>query len=333
MTPEATTNEPKRGLSARPSLAVVIVNYCTADLTVAAAHSTLDELASLSGVLVIVDNHSEDGSAEALERFRGDSPHRERITIVLSARNDGFAAGVNRGIEAIAADFYLLLNSDAAAEPGAIGELLAVAKSNPRAGLVTPTLANAAGALQSSRFRRHTPMSEFLDGARTGPLTRLFSGAQVAIPPEDWSTAPDWVSFAAVLVAADAIAAAGPLDEGYFLYYEDCDYCRRVTQAGFKIAFAPSARFRHEEGGSTKFKEIASQGERLPAYYYRARNRYFRRRYGVAGSIAANLAWMFGRAVARLRGLIGRPTPKVGRGRCRDQWNGWLGSGRDSPNK
>ena len=333
MTPGATAEMSKSGDSAQAPVAVIIVNYRTPGLAAAAARSALDELAGIGGVLVFVDNHSEDGSADSLSRFRDESPHRERIRLVPSERNDGFAAGTNCGVKTIAADTYILLNSDAAAEPGAIGEMLAVARANSRAGLVTPMLINGAGAIQSSRFRRHTPLSEFLDGARTGPLTRLFARAEVAIPPEDWETTPDWVSFAAVLIKAEAIAAVGPMDEGYFLYFEDCDYCRRIKRAGFEIAFAPLARFRHDEGGSTGLKETASAGARLPAYYYRARNRYFRRHFGPAGPIAANLAWSLGRAIARLRGLLGRPAAPASRGRFGDQWIGWLRPGRNSPNR
>ncbi len=335
MTQAATAGLSKRGQSASApvAVAVVIVNYRTAPLAVAAAQSTLEELERLGGVVVIIDNHSDDGSAEILARFRDDSPHRERITIVCAERNDGFAAGVNCGLNAVDAECYLLLNSDAAAETGAIGEMLAALRANRQAGLVTPTVASSAGALQSSRFRRLTPLSEFLDGAQTGFLSRLFPGAVVAIPPDDWETAPAWVSFAAVLLKAEAVAAVGPIDEDYFLYFEDCDYCRRLRRAGLQIAFSPRARFRHDEGGSTRFKKAAVEGARLPAYYYRARNRYFRSYFGPVGPLAANLAWTLGRAIASMRAVFGKPAPSASRGRLRDQWNGWLAGGRDSPKK
>ncbi|MGE0408852.1 MAG: glycosyltransferase family 2 protein [Amphiplicatus sp.] len=304
-------------------LAVVIVNYRTPALALRAARSALDELAAIGGRLVLVDNRSGDNSAAIFAGFKESDPRGGLVDIVLSERNGGFAAGNNLGFKTVAAAHYLLLNSDAAAEPGALTAMLKAAEA-PRTGLVTPCILGPDGAPHSSRFRRHTPLSEFVDGAETGPVTRLFPHADIPIRPDDWTTRPDWVSFAAVLVTAEAIGAAGPMDEAYFLYFEDCDYCRRIGRAGYAIRFAPEARFRHDEGGSTGLKDKERRGARLPAYYYRARNRYFRRHFGPLGPVAANLAWLGGRLLARLRGLVGRPAPISPR-RAGDLWNGWRG--------
>jgi GT2 family glycosyltransferase len=282
-----------------------------------------EELAGIGGRLVIVDNQSGDSSVESLSGFIATHPRRGLMTLVRSPDNRGFAAGNNQGFNAVRADYYLLLNSDAEAEPGALASLIAAARANPKAGIVTPRLVDGAGRTQCSRFRRHSPLSEFVDGAQTGPITRLFRRGEVAIGADDWSTPPDWVSFAAVMISAPAIAAAGSMDEGYFLYFEDCDYCLAIRRAAFEIAAAPAAVFRHDAGGSTNIRERTEKGVRLPAYYYRARSRYFRRHYGPLGPMLANLCWYAGRTIALARAVIGRPAPKVPSARARDIWIGW----------
>jgi hypothetical protein len=313
----------KTARSDRVRLAVVIVNYRTPELTVAAARSVLGELKALGGRCAIVDNNSQDGSTEILAPFA--CANAELVDFIPSLRNGGFAAGNNLGIGALRADYYLLLNSDAEAEPGALATMLEAAAAAPDAGIVTPSITDQGGRIQTSRFRRHSLLSEFVDGAQSGPITRLLPRGEVPIAPANWATPPDWVSFAAVLISRRAVEAAGPMDEGYFLYFEDCDYCLRIRRAGLTIALAPQARFRHSQGASTNFAEKCARLERLPSYYWRSRSRYFRKRYGPLGPMLANLAWHSGRAIAHARGFAGRQTPAVAVARARDMWIGWLG--------
>jgi hypothetical protein len=304
-------------------LAVVVVNYRTPRLAIAAARSVLGELAELGGRCLIVDNGSGDESPAVLGEFAAQCDGL--VQFVAAPRNNGFAAGCNVGIDAAAAEHYVLLNSDAQAESGALKALIAAAEAHPGAGVVAPQILGRDGRPESSRFRRHSILSEFVDGAHSGPVTRLIPHAEVPIAPDDWDAAPDWVSFAAVLLTRTALEAAGPIDEGYFLYFEDCDYCLRLKKQGFSIALAPDAQFRHLGGGSTGLAEAGAGYARLPRYYYRARSRFYRRWYGPLGPIAANIAWLSGRALAHLRGVFGRPAPRVAQARGRDIWIGWRG--------
>lgn len=312
---------------ARCHFAVIIVNFRTPDLSLAAARSLAPELADVDGRIVIVDNGSGDGSFETMTHAISALPSAGRIAVVDAGRNGGFSAGNNVGFGAIEADWYLLLNSDAVAKPDALTALAAAARLDPGAAIIAPTIVNNDGDTEVSRFRQHSVAGEFLDGAQAGPLTRLFPGAEVPIFPQDKESEPDWVSFAAVLLNGDAVRTAGPMDEGFFLYYEDCDYCLRLTETGRSIAFAPDAVFAHDAGGSTKLRETSEAHGRLPAYYYRSRNRYFRKIRGPMGPFLANTAWCAGRLIAKLRGLIGRTAPAVSEGRLRDIWIGWR-SGR-----
>jgi len=310
---------------ARPTLTTILVNYRTPDLTLLAAESLLVQLGEIRGDLVIVDNASGDGSLDQLRAFAASRPLNEEIEIVASPVNGGFSAGNNLGFKARPAAWFLLMNSDAIAAPGALAAMLEVAAADPSCGLITPSLVDRKGVAQTSRFRRHSPVSELIEAAETGPVTRLLSDGDVAIEPTDWETPPDWVSFAAVLIRGDALEKVGAMDEGFFLYYEDCDFCRRVVKAGYTIAVAPDAVFEHEPGGTTGVQDRIDDGARLPAYFYASRNHYYRKYYGPLGPVAANIFWYSGRFIARLRGLFGRPAPNIPQEQGADIWINWRG--------
>jgi hypothetical protein len=306
-------------------LGVIIVNYRTPALVEACLVSLGPQLESVNGACVVVDNASGDGSFERLSAWAAASPHAGRIKIFAAPANGGFSAGNNIGFTKINADFVLLLNSDAAAMPGALAVLLDAAEKAPDAGMFTPTIMTEAGEVLVSRFRSHSLTSEFVEGAQTGPVTRLFPFGETPIFPDDTTSEPDWVSFSAVMIRNEAIEQAGPMDEGFFLYYEDCEYSHRITRLGYGIRFVPEAVFTHEPSSSTKLREMQGETQRLPEYYYRSRAYFFRKKYGAIGPAAANMAWLAGRAIALLRGVAGRPAPRLCKNRYSDMWIGWRG--------
>ena len=112
-----------------------------------------------------------------------------------------------------------------------------------------------------------------------------------------------------LLLSGAMVRALGPMDEGYFLYFEDAEYCWRARKAGWRILPVLAARAVHHRGGSGPVKTFAAAKKRMPAYYYASRTRFFRQAYGRAGPIAANLLWCLGRAIANLRALAGRKVP------------------------
>ncbi len=315
----------------RPSrLGIVIVNFRTAALTERCLDALAPMLQTADAQVVIVDNASNDGSAAQLEAYCADNAARDRLHVIASPVNGGFSAGNNIGIERLQSDYILLLNSDAVPQTGALEAILAAAETQPEAGIITPQLVTSDGDAQVSRFRNHSPLSEFVDGAQSGPVTRMFQHAETPIYPDDWTTAPQWVSFAAVLMTKTAINKVGDMDDGFFLYYEDCDYCRRINAAGFATGFAPDSVFMHDPGGSTNLHAHEKALARLPTYYYASRSRYFRKFYGPFGPLIANLAWSMGRLLAKIRGLFGRPAPAVCAARLQDMWIGWR-SGLTNP--
>lgn len=317
----------------RAPVLVVIVNYRTPALAVESLRSVAAELPSVPGArAVVVDNASGDGSAgvigEAIraEGWSGWAAVRE------AGSNGGFSAGNNAGIAHAAAGSYLLLNSDAMLRPGALAELLRALEERPDAGIVGPRLEWPGGEPQVSCFREPTPVTEMIRAAGTRPLTRAFVRHDLPMGTPGAPTEAGWVSFACALIRERTLREVGPLDEGYFMYFEDIDYCRRAREAGWRVLHWPAARAVHLRGGSGSVKSDTDARRRLPRYYYASRSRYFAKFYGRAGLCAANALWTAGRAVAAARQVLeGRPRHTPSRAMV-DNWTNWLDPlrGRDA---
>ncbi len=301
-------------------IAVSIINYRTGALTIQCIRSVLDDLTGIDARIVVVDNCSHDGSAEEIEAWIADQPDTAPVQLVRSADNGGFSAGHNQGIAAVRADYYLILNSDTLLRAGFFKSLLAAADAAPTAGLIAPRLTGEDGTVQTSCFRFPSPYSELIRGANSGPVTRALKRHEVALGPHPDPARIEWASFACILLRADMIRDIGPMDEGYFLYFEDAEYSLRAARAGWQIAHEPRAVAVHFRGGSGPVKTLATARKRLPAYYYRSRSRFFCQAHGRAGLLAANLLWVGGRAVAQLRRLAGKSVPPMIEAERRDIW-------------
>lgn len=284
-------------------LALIILNYRTPELSIGCLRSLEGELRSDDRVLV-VDNASGDGSAERIdEAIRA---HRWRWAQLLrSPINGGFAAGNNLGIRAMEADGYVLLNSDTLVLPGTIEALRTAMERHPDVGIVGSRFLDREGNLDQSTFRRLAPLGELVRAAGTGPITRLLPGYELPIVAPEAPFEPDWVGFACVLVRRALVEQIGLLDEGYFMYFEDIDYCRRARRAGWRILFWPEARVVHFLGSSSRMSATDALTRRAPRYYYEARARYFAKFYGRRGLWSANLLWTAGHCVSLARQWAG----------------------------
>lgn len=306
-------------------LAVILLNYRRADLVEDCLASLEGECRAAPGVrVVVVDNASGDGSgpriAAAIERRGWGGWAR----LVESPVNGGFSAGNNLGIASIEAEHYLLLNSDTLVRPGALAALLGALRAQPDVGLIGPRLEGLDGVAQESCFRFHTPWSELMAAAATGPISRLLRRHQIALPAAAAPHDTPWISFACVMIRAAALREIGPLDEGYFMYFEDVDYCRRAWEKGWRVRYEPAARVVHLRGGSSPVKQAFAERRRVPRYYFASRTRYFAKHYGgVFGVVAANCAWLAGRAVSALRELAGHKRPHTAQRHARDLWTSW----------
>lgn len=329
MTPSVKT----RNAASGARINVSIINYRTAELTMQCVRSVLEEGSQAACMVTIVDNASGDGSVDKLRAFVAALPDPVCVQLVVSPTNSGFSGGHNQGIAACNAPYHLVLNSDAVLKPGFLDAILAVAEAHPECGLIAPRIEYDDGTRQISCFRFPTPRSELIRGAATGPITRLLRSHDVPLdnPPDPAQV--DWASFACILLRDDMIRQIGPMDEGYFLYFEDVEYSWRARQAGWRICLAPSACAVHFRGGSGPVKTAQAARKRLPAYYYASRTRVLCQMHGRAGLLMANLMWHLGRGLAHLRRLAGKPVPPATAHEARDIWINVLtplGDRRDS---
>ncbi len=305
-------------------VAVVIVNYRTPDLVVDCLESLVDEIDPARDQVIVVDNKSDDGSAEAIARTVDGRDWHDWCRVIFGDSNNGFSAGNNVGLEAVDADYYWLTNSDTLFRPGSFARLLAAAEEYGQAGLLAPRLEWPNGEPQISCFNYASPLSELIDAAGTGPITKLLGRFDVPQKIVDESATYDWVSFASVLVRRDAARQVGLMDDGFFMYYEDVDYARRIKRAGWEVRCCPESRVVHLRGGSSPVKSLTAARKPRPRYYYAARARYFAKYYGMVGLWTANMLWTAGHLVARTRELVGNKSPHHCQRQWRDIWTNAL---------
>lgn len=292
--------------------------------------SVLDDIGDLDVLIAVVDNDSGDGSADKLTDWVETLPRRDRVVLVCSPTNTGFSGGHNQGMAVADAEYYLLFNSDAVLRPGFLHTILAAADARPDIGLFAPRIDYDTGEQQVSCFRFHSPASELSRGAASGPVSRALRRYEVPLdlPPEEGAI--EWASFACILLRGRMVQDAGPMDTGYFLYFEDVEYCWRARKAGWRIAWVPEARAVHFRGGSGPVKSLERARKRLPPYYYASRTRMFFQFYGWTGLLLANLGWTVGRVLAQTRRLFGKPVPRASAREGRDIWTNFLSPLGDS---
>ena len=304
-------------------LAIIVLNYRTPQLVIDCLRSFEPEIVAGRDCVVVVDNCSGDDSAEIIQNTIS-AENWSWAQLIVSPANNGFSAGNNLGIQSVSAESYFLVNSDTLARPGVLNTLHQALEDNPAAGLISPRLEWPDGRGQISCFRHISPISEFLEAAKTGPISKLLKKHEVAIELQSQPLKPEWTSFASVIVRRAVIDKVGYMDEGYFMYFEDVDYCRRARVAGWEILHVPDARMVHLRGGTSEVKAAAKALARRPVYFYKARSRYFARFYGgPKGLWLTNLFWSFGRIISLIRERVGGKAPHTCAHEAQDIWTNW----------
>jgi N-acetylglucosaminyl-diphospho-decaprenol L-rhamnosyltransferase len=281
---------------------IVIVNYRTPGLAIDCLKSIADERVSDPSIrAVVVDNDSKDGSVERLSAAIAERRWESWADLIPAGRNGGFAAGnnvaVRRELARPASDrarYVMLVNPDTVLRPGAIAALTRFMDDRPEVGVAGSRIEDSEGRAQGSARHFPSPLGEFVFTARVGPLTRLLRRHAVVMAESDRPMKCDWVSGAAMMIRAELFSTIGLMDEGYFLYFEETDFCRRATTAGWECWFVPSSRVVHFEGSSTGIRD---RNRRRPRYWYESRRRFFLKAHGPAGLMAADSLWAIGRVI------------------------------------
>ena len=289
------------------SLWIIIVNYRTADLVVDCLRSIAAQLSELAKCqTLVIDNCSGDRSLERLGGAIEQEGWQRWARVIASDRNGGFAYGNNIGIrQALQAtdrvDFVMLLNPDTIVRPGAIRALLNHLSLHDQVGIVGSQLENAEGGSECSAHNAPSPIGEMLAGASLGVLTRALNRYAVSPPVLETPHECDWVSGASLMARREVFERIGLLDEQFFLYFEEVDFCVRAGAAGWKIWLVPESRVVHFEGASTGIRVV----RRRPRYWYESRRRYFVKHFGVPGLLLADVLWSLGKITLLLRRVLG----------------------------
>jgi len=261
--------------------------------------------------VVVTDNASGDDSAARLEAAVSANGWGDWATIQPLEQNGGFAAGNNAAIRPalVGTDpprYVLLLNPDTIVRPGALRALVAFMEGRPEVGIAGSRLEESDGTPQRSAFRFPSVLGELEGGLRLGLASR-FLARWVVAPDVPAGPGPiDWVAGACMIIRCAVFEAIGLMDEGYFMYFEEVDFCHRARRAGWPCWYVPAARVVHLVGQSSGVTDSRAARQRRPGYWFRARRRYFLSNHGHVATVLADLAWSLGHASYRLRRLVQR---------------------------
>jgi len=223
-------------------LSIIIVNYNSGALTHSCIESLYREGLPKQSEIIVVDNASRDDSVPFL---RADFPE---ITLIANDTNAGLAAAVNQALGQAKGDYYLMLNPDIVVLPGAVEALLAFMDEHGDVGLAGGKLLSPSGKLQSSAFRFYTPMTVLYRRTFLGK-TPWGKRAVARFLMKDFGHIKErnveWLMGSCYCLRARAVSEVGGMDERFFLYFEDVDWCRRFWEKGWRVVYVPEARFSH----------------------------------------------------------------------------------------
>jgi GT2 family glycosyltransferase len=227
-------------------LSIIIVNYNTKDCLVRCLESLKKGCKPKAREIIVVDNGSRNGSVEEIKKEKLKRKNENlKLKIILNRKNLGFAKANNQGIRKARGKYILLLNSDTIVEEGQLEKLLEFAERHPEAGVIGPKLILPSGETQASCRNLPTIKRAILEYwlGKKGSYDFFIPGTKKAVEVES-------VTGAAMLVPQKVLEKTGLLDERYFMYFEDLDFCQRVKRSGFKIYYFPDVEIFHHHGAS-----------------------------------------------------------------------------------
>jgi GT2 family glycosyltransferase len=294
-------------------VSVVIVNYNTPEMAIAAADSVLDRAEDgLSVEIHLVDNASPGNDRAVLSQ--ASARWGDAVTLHLETVNHGFGRGNNLVLLKLAArpdppTKIYLLNPDARLVTNAVAELAAFLDAHPKAAVVGSGIVHER-TLEPvvCAFRFPGVISEFSGSVQFGPLARLLRPWQVAFPPGIPTRQVDWVAGASMMGRLEALKEVGFFDPDYFLYYEEVDLMHRLKRRGWEVWHYPKAQVVHIAGASTGVT-TEDLDRRLPGYWFDSWRLYFEKMHGRGLARIAAVSRLAGTVLGNLLCRIrGKPT-------------------------
>jgi GT2 family glycosyltransferase len=268
----------------RPDLSVIVVTHNGREMALRTLRSAQAASGSASVEWLVVDAGSTDGTPGAIER------DLDRVR-VFRRDNRGFAASSNVGLDAARGRYVLLLNPDVEILSGTLGELVAAMDARPRLGLASVVQRDADGALQPSIRRFPSPLRSFGEAlfAAHWPALRSCQELETRGARYEREGDADWLVGAFLIARREAVQTVGPMDERFFLYSEEIDWCYRFWQAGWPVAHLPEMAVTHHSGGR-------SRGD-LMAQLSHSRLLFAAKHYGPARRAGIRAALALGHAI------------------------------------
>jgi N-acetylglucosaminyl-diphospho-decaprenol L-rhamnosyltransferase len=258
-----------------PDVSVLIVTYNSAAFISRCLATLRDQHCSYE--VIVADNDSKDGTVALLDREWSD------VTVISMGGNTGFSRGNNAASRLATGRLLLLLNGDAWLEPDALARLVEFADERPDAGVVSPRLLNPDGTDQGTARSFPTPAAAVF--GRRSLLTKWFPGNRWSREylrgrdaQDGCALEIDWVSGACLMTPRETYLRLGGLDEGFFMHWEDADYCRRVRDDGLGVYCLTTAHAMHAEGGSREGWPVAQI-----RHFHRGAYRYYAKHHLAAG--------------------------------------------------
>lgn len=254
-----------------PDVSIITVSWNVRDLLRACLHSIAATGGELGQEMIVVDGGSEDGSPDMVAQEFPD------VRLLRLEENVGFPKGNNLGMAGSRGRNLLLLNPDTEVTEGAVATMAAYLDQHADVGVVGPTLLNPDGTLQSSRRRFPTLATAFVESTWLQRFTsrRILDRYYMREAGEEVSVDVDWLVGACLMVRRQVWQQVGGMDEAYFMYSEELDWCRRIKDAGWRVVYLPAARIIHHVGMSSQ-QAVTSRH----INFQRAKLRYFHKHHG-----------------------------------------------------
>jgi N-acetylglucosaminyl-diphospho-decaprenol L-rhamnosyltransferase len=253
-------------------LSIVVLNYNTREHLRVCLRSLADEGSAIEREVIVVDNASSDGSADMV------AAEFPWVRLIRAPRNGGFAYGNNLALRDFRGRAVMLLNPDAAMTPGGLGALLDKLYARSRIGIVGPKLLRPDGTMHlASRRSFPTPPVAFYRFSGLGklfPRSRRFGRYNMTFVDPDVPLEVDAVCGACILLRREVVEQIGLLDERFFMYAEDLDWCLRAKEAGWSVRYEPSIVVEHQHGAASRKRPL-----RTTFYFFRAMDLFYQKHY------------------------------------------------------
>ena len=285
-------------------LSIIIVSWNVADLLRDCLRSIDAGRGELDLEVIVVDSASTDDSVAMVKR---EFPW---VNLMACDENVGFPRGNNLGLEQANGRYILLLNPDTVVLDDALSKMMTTMQENPEVGVLGCQLLNSDGTVQSSRRRFPTITTAFFESTwlETVAPKNVLERYYAQDLPDDAVNDVDWVMGACMLVPHPVVDTVGGMDEAYFMYSEELDWCRRIKDSGWRVVYYPEAKIIHYVGQSSDQAVVARH-----INFQQAKLRYFRKYNGRFTALVLrlflllNYSWQL--ILEAVKGLLGHKRP------------------------